>query len=234
MSHRRRTLALLGPTFKKGLELGRHAFLLVFPLSFCMTALEFGLRPKAQPTFVDITDWAMSFFFFLGLLALTALHAGIVLQLNASRKGQVLGVGLALTQGIERGIRVFAVTLAYCFLTLIGLLCFILPGLYLGVALYFVLFLAALEDYPVALPWYRKLKNYFSESFQVTWGHWWLTFGMLLLIMFAIGIVEQICFLILQRNLVLASLSCILIRAALLPFWYGWVLVLLFELKKTH
>jgi len=233
VSHRRGFLSLFKLVLSKGLALGSQSFLPVFPLSLLMATLEFALQPQTKPSFVDSTDWFFVFLFFLGLLALAAFHAAILLRINALRKGISLPLQSAITQGIEKGIWVFSVMVVYVVIVFLGFLFFIIPGFYLGVSLYFSIFLVVIHEYKKGVPWYRKLKNYFSESFDLVWGHWWLTFVLLLIVFGVFSSIEQIC-LLLETKLILAVIFCVLAKASILPFWYACILALLFELKKHH
>ena len=72
----------------------------------------------------------------------------------------------------------------YFLLIMVGMVFFIVPGIYLAVALTFGLLFIVLKD--------KSIGDSFSATFQLTRGKWWLTFAFVLILGLIVGVVSNI------------------------------------------
>lgn len=242
---------------KKGIDFAKKTFWSVIPLSLLMSMIGYAIQPNTVPLFSEWTDWIALLLLALGVLVLSALHAALLIRMNAIVHGQSLGLKEVIELGMNKSLAVFLVWLLYIslilaaillfiktnqldleeigsyslLLPLIGLVFFILPVVFLSVSFYLALFIVVLAEYKHETSWYKKIINYYRESIILLRGQWWKMFGLLLLFSVVMAIIEGICQLILKEFVVIAVLFYVIARAAILPFWYGCILAMILELK---
>jgi hypothetical protein len=88
--------------------------------------------------------------------------------------------GWSIARGMERWAAVIAVILLTAVLVLVGLICLIVPGIYLGVALYFSAQAVVAED--------RSPVDALARSRELVRGQWWRVFGIGIVFSVMIGV----------------------------------------------
>lgn len=243
------------PVLQMSFAFGKRTFFSILPLSTLVAGLSYILQPRTIPSFSDGSDWTTFIFFCMGSVLIMILHTSIVIKMNdvlLGRHGNT-GIEKIIGSAIYRSGWVLAIGIIYTLLVTVGLLLFILPGIYWAVALYFSSILGVLKHQSVEyhpkidyrknpkvvhhhtfqkkLTWLSRIKTSFSESQAIVEGKWWQTFGIFLLFVFSWVGIEQIGMLLLSNQIVLGNLFCILTRIILIPFWYGFVFALIYDKK---
>jgi hypothetical protein len=107
----------------------------------------------------------------------TAAHIAAVMALG---RGERPTPWWSIARGMERWAAVIAVILLSAVLVLIGLICLIVPGIYLGVALYFSAQAVVAED--------RSPVDALARSRELVRGQWWRVFGIGIVFSVMIGV----------------------------------------------
>ncbi|MBJ7328763.1 MAG: hypothetical protein JHC95_02630 [Solirubrobacteraceae bacterium] len=102
---------------------------------------------------------------------ITAVHVVAVVDLS---EGRAPAVGRSLRAALALALPLVAATCLYTLLVGIGLIALIIPGIWLGVACYFTAQHVAYER--------TSAVTAVRESMALVTGHWWWTFGVLLVV----------------------------------------------------
>ena len=101
----------------------------------------------------------------------TAMHVLVVLGLS---RGEHPSLGAAVRDGVRVLPFVIAAVVLYALAVMLGTLLLIIPGIFLGVALYFAAQTAVVED--------KRGLDTLKRSRELVKDHWWRTLGILILL----------------------------------------------------
>lgn len=214
-----------------GCYLGKSSFLALFPFSVAFAGLGYLIQPMTKPTFVDTTDWLALILFIMGSLVMVLLHAIIIYRMHAFIQGKSISYWESFVGGLQKFFPVLAVTILSFALITVGLMCFVIPGIYLAVTLSFASFLIVINGSKRHLSLNERVKESFLGSFELIRGNWWRTASVLLVLALASLSLETACLMLLQHQVVFAIIGCVLLRALLLPIWYASFFALLYDLR---
>lgn len=117
----------------------------------------------------------------------------------------------------------WAVVFFYALFVLIGLVLFVIPGIYVMILLYFALFNVILKD--------AKAWESLRRSKELVSGHWWHTAIVLFVIFILVGLGGGVIFALVGKNIFLSTILNVLFQTFVLPIFFGIVLALFFDLE---
>ncbi len=125
----------------------------------------------------------LGFFLMIGFLAaVTATHSYVSLYVrNGKGNFTIDEVGELVKRSV---VKIFLAGILIYLMVVVGVLLFYIPGIYLAIALSFFSIIIVYEDASVG----RSI----SRSFEVVKGHWWQTFGVILVFSMIIGFASYI------------------------------------------
>lgn len=220
--------------FQQGAKLYKQAVWVLFPFAFLLAGIAYVIQPRSKPTFTDTSDWVALGMFIAGLFCIAVLHGSLVFRLFAIVEARVVDYRDAIYSGIANSFAVISVLLLALLAISLGLLLFVVPGIYMGVVLSLApLFIVIYQQKSKgSFSFFRRIKKSFESSINITQESWWRTFGVLLTLAGIAISIELICQLFLQNQIVLASIVSVMLRAIYLPFIYCALMVLLLDLEK--
>lgn len=220
------------------LKVYRLSIYRVLPYSFTLALLYILMEPQTKPTFVDTTDWIALFLFIMGIFVICMLHACIIYQFAGSIKLSFYKTDYktdpedsddlfsVIGFGITKTFPVLFISILYIVLVFIGLVAFIVPGLFLLSIGAQALLLIVLKD--------TNPKDTFVEAYFLT-VHYWFSclFALITLFLFSWG-VEALFDRVFREQVVVAMFFSVVIRGCLWAFWYATLITLLLTFVKTR
>ncbi len=106
------------------------------------------------------------------------------------------------------------------------------PAIYLGVYLFYSLFLIALNANK-KLGFIGRIRSAFVGSYRLVKGHWWQVACIVFILLFVYSLIDYLCQLVIQEQIVLTSLLAITLQSLFLAFWYALAITLLYSLNEN-
>lgn len=182
----------------------------------------------------------------IGLFIYLGIYAALIKQIDSSVTGKKLNFIEALFAGFSKSFTIMGISILTFIIVLIGLALLVLPGIYIGVVLFFASLLPVVENMGVI--------DSLKESYRLVQGHWWRTFFSL----FLIGLISMLYYLVIGAILgivlaiggeglqtavgassavptlkfnILASIVMIIAQTILFPLIYSFNLSILYDLQ---
>jgi hypothetical protein len=171
----------------------RHGipFVVAAPLSTLDTVVKLAVDPRSldfppprEPAAGDAAVVGALATYLIGVLSVLLVLAACFRAISGAYVDQRPGVGESLRYAVERLPGLLGAYLLTAVVVVAGLVFFVLPGVWAGVAL--------AVAFPALL--FERLgpARACGRSFELVGGHWWRTFGALLLAFLALGLVSVV------------------------------------------
>jgi hypothetical protein len=159
------------------------AIVIIVPLDLLVLGVGYGelweRYDASPPAGEQVTAGVLRYLVFQPLV--TAAHIAAVMALG---RGERPTPWWSIARGIERWAAVLAVVLLTAIVVVLGAICLIVPGIFLGVALYFSAQAVVAED--------RSTVDAMRRSRDLVRGQWWRVFGIGVVFSVMIGVVGGI------------------------------------------
>lgn len=175
----------------------------------------------------------------IALFIFCGIYAALIKQIDSSVKGKKLNFIEALFAGFSKSFTILGACIIAGIAVVIGLALLVLPGIYIGIALFFVSFLPVVENLGVM--------DSLKESMRLVSGHWWRTFFSLFIVGIVIALFQILVAAVLGIALAatntdvshvsrgysaMVAVIMILAQTALLPLMYSFYLSILYDLQS--
>ena len=128
--------------------------------------------PVVANTIIALFLIVLSAITIIGLLLIPAIWGGYILSITQISRGENVKIGKFLSSGFNRFGAMLGAMIIVCIGVVLGLLCFIIPGIYLMVRWVFVPYIIMNTD--------CEISDAFRISGEMVNGRWWEIFVMFL------------------------------------------------------